>query len=874
MKKILLLFIFELFVSGLTQAQTNSLLDKTVDLDLFSGTKKEFLKLLEQKSGVMFSYTNEIKLTEVVTIPKQKNTIKEYLDLLFPDHSVEYKEVSEKILLIKKNTGQQGNLVQKIRGIISDMESGFPIPGANVVIVGTNPVTGTVTNTEGEFVLDNIQVGRYTLQASFIGYESKTIPEILVGSAKEVFLNIHLSENAYQIKEIVVKPTSAKGAPLNEMAAVSSRSFSIEEGKRYPASIDDPGRMALVYAGVSTADDASNEIIIRGNTPTGLLWRLEGIEIPSPNHFYEEGSSAGFVSMLSANMVGKSDFFTGAFPAEYGNASSGVFDIYLRNGNNKEKEYTFQIGILGTDFAVEGPFSKNYAGSYLINYRYSTFGLIEKMGLELRESLIPAFQDLCFKFYFPTKNIGTFSLWGLGGSGDATVNALDDPREWEDWEDRQTDVSITKMAVAGLTHQIFFNNTTYLRTSISLAGHKSINDVWFYNDSMRFVHDNSGNFTNSFLRVSSTFNKKIFSRLSFKSGLILSREYFDYFEKYYPLNIENIKEEGESYYLQAFVQSKIKLSNKLTFTPGIHYLFLELNKNNSVEPRAGLSYTINKNNIIGLGFGIHSKTELLSTYFIRRKLPDNSYSYPNKFIDLAKSYHYVLSYDHYFNDDFHSKIECYYQNSVNVPVLNAYPYTYTPFNGEKVYDTLVNEGYGRNKGLEITIEKFFTQGYFFLITGSLYDAKIKYLDKKWYNSRYNGGFIGNLVGGQEFKTGRLKNNFLNLNGKMIFSGGRRITPVNGNIFENMDDFDYDHSKSYSKQLKKYFRFDASISYRLNRRNVSHVFSLDIQNITNRKNVLELNYSAYRENVNSDFIITENAVYQMGIMPVFKYRVEF
>ena len=83
-----------------------------------------------------------------------------------------------------------------------------------------------------------------------------------------------------------------RGENINKMATVSARTFSVEETKRYAGSIDDPARMASSYAGVGVVD-GNNDLVIRGNSPRGMLWRMEGLEIPNPNHFSSQGASGG-----------------------------------------------------------------------------------------------------------------------------------------------------------------------------------------------------------------------------------------------------------------------------------------------------------------------------------------------------------------------------------------------------------------------------------------------------------------------------------------------------------------------------------------------------------------------------------------------------
>ena len=273
-------------------------------------------------------------------------------------------------------------ITQTIKGKVLDKESQVSLPGANVVILGTNPVIGTVSDMDGNFRLENVPVGRYTIQISFIGYESITIPEILVGSGKEVVLEAGLKESINELDEVVVKAHSRKDRPLNSMATISARSFTVEETRRYAGGLDDPARMVSAFAGVTTGNLQDNAIIIRGNSPKGVAWHIEGVDVPNPNHFSGGNvAGGGAVNVISGQLLSNSDFFTGAFPAEYGNALAGVFDIKLRTGNYEKREYAFQAGLLGIDFAAEGPFVKGNNASYLFNYRYSTFGLLKDLGL-------------------------------------------------------------------------------------------------------------------------------------------------------------------------------------------------------------------------------------------------------------------------------------------------------------------------------------------------------------------------------------------------------------------------------------------------------------------------------------------------------------
>jgi hypothetical protein len=429
------------------------------------------------------------------------------------------------------------------------------------------------------------------------------VPEVLIGTGKEVVLNIKLREAITNLDEIVVSAEEEKGKPLNEMATVSAISFSVEETSRIAATFDDPARAAMSFPGVSGAgDDVLNEIVIRGNSPRGLLWRIEGVEVPNPNHFAEIGSSAGGISMLSSNMMANSDFLTGAFPAEYGNALSGVFDIYLRNGNHDKAEYAFEAGLLGIQMSAEGPFSKNSRSSYLVNYRYSTLGLLEKVGVNLLgETESITFSDLAYKFNFPTKKAGTFTLWGLGGSSDDIYNADTTVQDYYN-----TDFN-TKMAASGLKHVYFFNKDTYLETK--LIG--TLNQNLYLEDSMNIVETFKEDFSEYNLRAAITLNKKFNARNTIQLGAIASRIGFDITSQEFDMNTNQLRtyldDNGHTYFYRSYFQWQYRPAQNFTINTGAHYSRLALNGQQAIEPRMGFKWQYNSRQSLSGGFGIHSR---------------------------------------------------------------------------------------------------------------------------------------------------------------------------------------------------------------------------------------------------------------------------
>ena len=347
-------------------------------------------------------------------------------------------------LIITTTHGQE--LTQVVRGTLVDKDSKMPLFGASLVIAGSDPQIGTITDDNGNFNFGQIPVGRYDIIIYYMGYETRTLTNILVGTGKEVVINVDLTESVVNLEEVVVNGKKHKSETINEMSSVSARTFTVEETRKYAGSFNDPGRMTSSYAGVTGDPSGNNEIIIRGNSPRGMLWRLEEIEIPNPNHFAEEGSTGGPISILNGATLDNSDFFTGAFPAEYGNAYSGVFDIGLRNGNNQKREHSVQVGMLGTDVTTEGPFNKESPASYLLNYRYSTLAMLNAIGIEIAGDAVPKFQDITFKLNVPTNRYGVFTLFGIGGT--SGVNEKDNTFS----NDFRTD-----MTAIGLKNTYFIN---------------------------------------------------------------------------------------------------------------------------------------------------------------------------------------------------------------------------------------------------------------------------------------------------------------------------------------------------------------------------------------------------------------------------------
>ncbi len=765
------------------------------------------------------------------------------------------------------------NLTQTIRGKIIDRESQSPLVGASVAIISLNPVKGSTTDAEGNFKIEKVPVGRHTLKVNYIGYQEQVIPELLLGSGKEIILTIGLTESIRQMDEVVIKAQPEKGLPLNDMATLSARSISVEETKRYAASVNDPARAALSYAGVATTDDGGNQIVVRGNSPKGILWRLEGIEIPNPNHFGEEGASGGGISILSVNMLDNSDFYTGAFPAEYGNALSGIFDMRLRQGNNEKREYAFQAGVLGLDFAAEGPFKKNHKGSYLANYRYSTLAILNKIGVNISGDAVPEFQDVSFKVHLHTFKAGIFTFWGVGGYSTQIQEAARDASQWKEKADRFDDIFKSGMGATGLSHVYFLKPKAYLETVLSLSGNftqyrydslgTDYKPITFYRES----------FKNYAGRASILYNHKLNNQHTIRLGAIYSNLNFDMFSEGRNEDRNNqidrlVDNAGGTGFMQAYGQWKYRIAETLTLNTGLHYMRLGLNGNSALEPRMGIRWNFSGTQSMGVGFGTHSRNESMAVYFAQQPIGNGQYSQANKNLKLSKARHYVLSYDQLLREDMRFKIETYYQQLYNLAIGTDPKSTVAALNSETglIADSLVSNGIGKNYGVELSLEKFFTNNYYFLVTNSLYNSKYSAADGVERNTRYNGNYILNVLGGKEFKVGKEKTNLIGANFRVLWAGGNRYTPLNLEQSRLEGKAVYYEDRRFEAQAANYFRADIRVSYRKNRPKASYILSLDIQNATNRLNLYNQYYDEDTQSLKTST--------QTGLIPVLNYRIEF
>lgn len=768
----------------------------------------------------------------------------------------------------------QNQFTQTIKGIVIDEQSGNTLQGVSIVVENLN--TAAITDEKGVFSLTKVPIGRQNLKASMSGYDETWIANVEVTSSKEVVIEIRMKEKVTRLDEVVFKSGRSKNKALNEAALVSARQLSTDEAFKYAGTRNDPSRMAQNFAGVSGSNDGRNDIIIRGNSPAGVLWRMDGIDIPNPNHFSTLGSTGGPVSILNINTLKNSDFLTSAFPSQYGNAIAGVFDLKLRNGNADKREFTGQMGFNGFEFGAEGPINKANGSSYLIDYRYSMVAALQNLGLNFGTgSATPYYQDATFKINLPTRNAGTFSIFGLGGESHIHFTpesqTKDNLYSSNDGSVRdRTFKSLT--GVIGISHLYFYNTNTSAKTTFAVSGFSSK-----YNEAI--LEENKAD-KPAFYRkndqvkysISHTLNKKFSSKNQLTAGVVADINQLKLYQDYIKdgdsvlSNLLNINK--TAVLLKGFVNLGHRFSDQLSTNVGVYVQDFTVNNSVSIEPRWNFKYQFKNNQSVSFGAGLHSQTQPLETYFYQSRNNLGNIELTNKDLDFVKSAHAALAYDISFTRNFRLKTEVYGQY-IYFAAVEKTSSSFSMLNAGSTFGfpdktNLTNDGKGYNYGLELTAERFLHKGFYYLLTVSLFESKYKGSDNVWRNTAFNSNYVTNALAGKEWKLN--DKTVFGIDTKLTVTGGQRYTPFDLNASANAGYVIYKENNAYSLQNATYLRWDLKFSYTRNLKRVTQKWYIDLQNLTNRKNI-------YIGTLNPN-TGEESQINQMGLFPNINYQITF
>ncbi len=767
----------------------------------------------------------------------------------------------------------QALVFQEVHGIVADKGNDLPLEGVNILIKSQQYEKGTSTDKNGLFQFKEVPVGRYNLFISHIGYQEKIERDILVEAGKVKQVAIALRNTPYQLDEVTVFDNDAI---IPEYALPSSHTFPIEQSQRFAATFYDPGRMALSFPGVTSANDQANNISIRGNSPFANKWKLEGADIVNPNHLINAGTFTdrvsvvgGGVSILSAQLMGNTRLLTGAFPANYGDALGGFMDLNLRKGNSMDSEHTLQAGLLGLDLATEGPFSKNSDASYLVNYRYSTIGILEAMGVEVSPEKIN-FQDLAFNVNIPTKKESEWSAFGMLGLSSEKFEAERDTTLWEINEDRVDTKFISNMGAIGITNKMRVGNRSSLNTVIAYSKIKAERNASYVDDDLNALLIESDLYGQELLSFNGQFKYNLNRHHQFYTGLTLNHIGYDLRSAAASNPGETlsntVQSKGNYQVVKLYTNWSAALSPKVIANLGVHVLYFNLNDELSIEPRAGLEFLLSPRSTFRFNYGLVSQSHFPQIYFVVDTMTNNL---PNMNLKLAKSHQGVVSFDYQLNPVTSISLEGYYQYHYNVPVSTNPNSTFSLLNAVDAYieEQLTNGGSGEYLGVELMINRAFKNGYYFLVSSSLYDANYKALDGVKRKTRFNGNYNSSLSIGKEIvRITNTKNKIVGFNLRFLWQGGYRHTPIDLDASKAAGETVYLENQAFSQKYDDFIRADVRVYLKKNKEKYTRTLSLDIQNATAQQNIAYQYFDPFTEKVETK--------YQLGLLPFLTYRVEF
>jgi hypothetical protein len=761
-----------------------------------------------------------------------------------------------------------------ITGLVLDHQTQAPLPGATVIIPDTDPIIGAITDSLGRFRIERLKIGQYQLKVSFLGYSAVITDPLIVTTGKETMTTILLVETALNAPEVEIRAGYRKNEAINKMATVSVRSFSVDETFRFAGSYNDPARMVANFAGVTSGIDNRNDIIVRGNSPTGLQWRIDDMEIPNPNHFAAVGTTGGPVTVLNNNLVTNSDFFTGAFPAQYGNTLAGIFDLKMRTGNSEQREYWFEIGWNGLEFGTEGPISKKSRASYLISYRYSPLQFLNWFNINV--GIVPKYQDLNIKIDIPTRKAGTFTITGIGGL--SNIELFDSRKEQSAWlfPDYGEDLTNgSNLGVLGISHQIFLKKDLRWKTMLYLVASDTRSKIDTFSNVQQIPAPWAGERSTE---IKYSFSSVVTKKISWKN-IVNSGFYWDFFQMAFADSVmymgifqHNTGSREQMHMLRGFSQWNHVFSDKFSSTLGIYGSWLSLNNTWAVEPRVGFDWNINENHSINFGTGLYSQMQPRVIYFILSKQPDGQLIKPNTNLDLTRSAQIALGYNYLINNDLRFKAELYYQYLYDIPVKSAIPQYALSNQGHEFFinrqyaDSLVNQGTGENYGLECTFERFFKKNYYFLFSASVFNSVYDGFDHITRNSAFNVNYALNAAGGYEFVMGKRKWGVMSFGLRATWAGGSPYIPYDVASTVAYGEAMYDWTQAYSPRYPDYKRLAFRFGIRRNLPGYNIEFFMDLQYRTSFTNI-----SLQRINPKTGEI---RDFFSMGFFPMGTWRIQF
>lgn len=735
--------------------------------------------------------------------------------------------------------GHAASAQEMLRGRVRDASTGSPVVGAKVHLSNGRPQQDRllITDSLGYFAAEMLPPGIYLCSVQAAGYEAIRIPEIQLVAARQTVLDLFLKPASVALPDVIIRA----GAERQVLLPLGEIPLTREKTQRFPATFFDPARLALAFAGVANADDQANGLLIRGNSPQHLRWRLEGVEVVNPNHLPNAGTlsdrptqTAGGVLLFSAQLLENSSLLTGALPPGYGDAFGGIMDIYWRRGNAQKHELTAQASLLGLDFAAEGPLDRKNKHSYLVNYRYSTVGLLGQLGISFGNEQI-WFQDYTFKTSFSGKKGGQWSVFGAAGDSRNRFTPPTDSGSITQFKDLFQIDFRSSTGLLGTTWNSALGSRTYLAVSAVSSVQRNTRTA-----EAKALFSERDTALDARLGLSLRLAHQASTHRSLQAGLLA---------QYASLATDASRQDSLLYSataatltFQPWVNNLWTLPNERTqIHLGVHALIWRLLERYAWrthwEPRLTVVHRLRERHHIAFYLGLNSQTHALWVYALHPPAADASDANRLEGAPVATALQASARYSWAASEVWRLRAEVFYQHQYRLPAAGALHLA--NISEPQPLGSLVATGRARNAGMELSAERFLSGGWFLLANTTLLQAHYRGTDNRWRSSRWNTGHMANLTAGKEWTLDhwpeRLRT--FGANGRLTWVGGQRAAPIDTAASAAAQSTHYDVSNGYPVRLPDFVRLDLRIYWRRHwgkRRN--SLLAFDLQNATLRSNV--------------------------------------
>lgn len=738
-----------------------------------------------------------------------------------------------------------------IEGTVCDADTRASLAGAHVLIKGTSQ--GAATDLDGRFVIADVPVGSYSLNVSYVGYEPAVITDVIVKPKRATHIDASLKISAFEAREVEITPEYFNKSQDKQVSAVT---FSYEEIRRAPGAAGDVSRIMMSLPSVAEVNDQSNGLIVRGGSPVENDFLVDNIEIPNINHFPTQGATSGPIGLLNVDFIRDVTFYSGGFPASYGDRLSSVMDIKFREGNREKYEGQLDLNFAGFGGVAEGPLF-GQKGSILVSVRRSYLDLLIKT-IDMGTSVAPRYGDYQWKAVYDIDSGNRLELLGIWGDDH---NNPDEKTAVENdmlYYGRQDHYESTN----GINWRKLWGNSGYSNTSLSFTSASFDENLNETGTGLMIARNRSVEQSVNFRNVN---HIRIDNADIAEFGLEGKYMIADYDNAYgnYTDALGNdvpgsvVNEKIRAGKIAAFVSLTSDITRFLSVTAGLRSDYSSLNGSVDLSPGLSLTGRIDDRTSVTASAGIYYQSLpliLISQNNADRNLPN------------LEARHYIVGLERLITASTKLTVDIYEKDYRDFPVdpaqsslflIDELYYRYGFFFD---HGALRGGGDARSRGVELIVQKKMARDLYGMVSASYSKSRYMGGNGSWIDRVYDNRFIFCVEGGYK------PDDEWEFSMRWVFAGGVPYTPFDIAASSRLDRGVLDASRINALRYPDYHSLNVRFDKRFNFSGSDLVAYLSVWNVYNRKNVAQYFWNQVKNE--------QGTLYQWGILPVFGLEYEF